>query len=61
MAAGADAVAGWSHQNRDGVAVGSGRRLLEKLQDRELGITRQEQQLLEDDGLCPGGSGGCRG
>lgn len=31
-----------------------------KLQDRELGITREKQQLLEDDRLCPGGSGGCR-
>lgn len=41
--------------------MGSGTRLLGKLQDRELGVTRQQQQLLEDDGLCPRGSGGCRG
>lgn len=32
-----------------------------KLQVRELGIIRQKQQLLGEDRLCPGGSGGCRG
>lgn len=41
--------------------MGSERRLLGKLQDRELGVTRQLQQLLENDGLCPGGSGELRG
>lgn len=35
--------------------MGSGGRLLGKLQDRELGITRQKQQQLGDDVFCPGG------